>query len=228
MIKIENLTKSFGELSVLKNINSVFKTQNIHGIVGLNGSGKTTFFNCLSGRLKQTAGSIWLDAAVLHKREIAYLETTNFFYKNITGKEYLNLFQQTNSKYDLDTLQRFMQLPLDQLIEQYSTGMKKKLALAGILKKDKPVYLFDEVFNGVDMQAAKLIEEIVLQLKSAGKTVFISSHILAPMLNICDQIHFLQDGVFTKSFEKENFDQIEDDLLGRYVENLKESLTGNI
>jgi len=228
MIELKNLTKSYGDNLVLNNINQQFNGNCINGIVGLNGSGKSTFFNCIAKVIQPNNGEVHFKNSAIKIEDIAYLETQNFFYNNITGREYLNIFEQSNMQFDLQQLQSLFQLPLDNLINGYSTGMKKKLALLGLLKKEKQVYLFDEPFNGVDIQAAKVFEQIILTLKEKGKTIFISSHILAPMLNICDAVYFLENGQFTKSFKKSEFDLIEDDLLGRFMKEVKAVISNSI
>jgi len=214
MISIKDLSLSFGSNLVLNNINYNFPLNKIYGIIGLNGSGKTTFFNTLSTLTRPTAGEIYFNDREILLKDINYLETVNFFYSRITGNEYLEFFKQTNDKFNLLSLQNYTKLPLDDLIETYSTGMKKKLAILSILKKDKPIFLFDEPFNGIDMETNKIIELIILALKEKEKTIFISSHILDPMIQICDKIFFLENGKFTKSYGKTDYNEIEKDLFG--------------
>jgi ABC-2 type transport system ATP-binding protein len=181
-----------------------------HGIIGLNGAGKTTFFNVLSTFLK--SGTVELDGHSIRRQDVAFLETHNFFYSNLTGKEYLDIFPQTNLHFNLDTINNLLQLPLKELIETYSTGMKKKLALLSIIKQDKPVYILDEPFNGLDMETNQVLEMMIARLRAIGKTVFISSHILSPLLNVCDKIHLLQNGTFLKTYEQAQFKNINEEL----------------
>ena len=212
MIEIQNLSIRFSDKIVLDNISINFKPNQIYGIVGLNGAGKTTFFNVLSANLKAEFGHLKYRENPLSDKDIAYLETVNFFYSRITGNEYLKIFKQTNLDFNLKLLQNYFKLPLDDLIETYSTGMKKKLALLGILKQSRGIFLLDEPFNGLDMETNKILEIIILALKEKGKTVFVSSHIIDPLLSVCDSIHYLENGRFTKSFEKVEFHNVEDEL----------------
>lgn len=212
MISIKNLKVSFGNQIVLNDISIDFLQHKIYGIAGLNGAGKTTFFNVLAANLKSNTGEIYLDNKSISYRDIGYLETVNFFYSRITGNEYLKIFKQTNPDFDLNALQNFLALPLDELIENYSTGMKKKLALLAVLKQDKSIYLFDEPFNGLDLESNKILELILTAIKEKGKTVFLSSHIIDPLMAVCDEILFLERGKFTKRFDKNNFDKIEDEI----------------
>jgi ABC-2 type transport system ATP-binding protein len=212
MIKIQNLTFSFSDHKVLNDLTIDFKPNQVYGIVGLNGAGKTTFFNVLSTNFKIETGHISFNDRKITNKDIAYLETVNYFYSRITGNEYLKIFKQTNPDFDLESLQEFMKLPLNDLIETYSTGMKKKLALLGVLKQDKPIFLLDEPFNGLDLETNKILELIIVALMEKGKTVFVSSHIIEPLLTVCQQIHHLENGKFIKSYDKNDFHHIEDEL----------------
>jgi ABC-2 type transport system ATP-binding protein len=212
MIKVQNLCLAFGKNQVISNVSQNFTENSIHGIVGLNGSGKSTFFNLIAKIVVANSGIILLNDSPINKKDIAFLETSNFFYSRITGKEYLNIFTQSNGSFNLKSLQNFMKLPLDDLIETYSTGMKKKLALLAILKQEKLIYLFDEPFNGLDMETNKVVEQIILTLKEKGKTIFLSSHIIDPLLSICDEIHYIEEGRFKRSYNKKQFNEIENDL----------------
>lgn len=221
MISIKDLSVSFDKHQVLKNININFEDGFIHGIVGLNGAGKTTFFNVLAKMLKPDSGFITQNDIVLAIKDTAYLETNNYFFSRITGGEYLKIFKQTNEAFDLAVLQEYFKLPLDELIENYSTGMKKKLSLLAVLKQGKSIFILDEPFNGLDLETNKVLEIIIASLKQKQKTVFVSSHIIDPLLSTCDKIHLLQDGVFTRTYEKEEFSKIEEELFGK----LKSDLT---
>jgi ABC-2 type transport system ATP-binding protein len=228
MISIKNLSVTFGEHVVLNNISMNFVEGHIHGIVGLNGAGKTTFFNALAKTLKPDEGLVEKDGIPLTIKDTAYLETVNFFYSRITGNEYLKIFKQTNADFNLLTFQQYFKLPLDELVENYSTGMKKKLALLAILKQDKPIFILDEPFNGLDLETNKILELIITTLKQKGKTVFISSHIIEPLLTTCNNIHLLENGCFIKSFEQAEFDKIDDALFGKLKEEATQIIFGAI
>jgi ABC-2 type transport system ATP-binding protein len=215
MIRINNLNVSFAENKVLKNLSIDFIENHIHGIVGLNGAGKTTFFNTIAGNIKPDSGEIIFHEKKLSHFDIAYLETVNYFYSRITGNEYLKIFKQTNADFNLTELQNFLRLPLDEIVETYSTGMKKKLALLGILKQNKSIFLLDEPFNGLDLETNKILELIIEKLKIKSKTVILSSHIIEPLITVCDQIHYLVDGIFIKTFMKNDFSKIDEELFSK-------------
>jgi len=224
MIKIRNLSVSFSENRVLENISFDFSLNMVYGIVGLNGSGKTTFFNAVSRILKPNSGNVLYNDKEIKASDSSYLETVNFFYSRITGNEYLKIFRQTNSNFNLSLLQEYFKLPLDELIENYSSGMKKKLALLAVLKQDRGILLLDEPFNGLDLESNKILELIITVLRNKSKTILISSHIIDPLLTVCDEIIFLENGKFTKSFHKEQFSSIEEELFGKLKTEAKEKI----
>lgn len=221
MLTIKNLTASYGKDSVLENLNLDIEEGMIHGLAGINGSGKTTLFHTIYGFIKPDAGTIQLNEQPLSRKKIAFLETQNYFYSNIKGKEYLDLFPDSTSTFSVKMWQELFKFPLNDLIENYSTGMKKKLALTGILKLDKPILLLDEPFNGIDMEAVRIIEKLLLRLKEKGKTIIVTSHILETLTAICDQIHILENKNITRSYKKDEFAGIEKDLFREMDEKLK-------
>lgn len=221
MLTIKNLTASYGKDSVLENLNLDIEEGMIHGLAGINGSGKTTLFHTIYGFIKPDAGTIQLNEQPLSRKKIAFLETQNYFYSSIKGKEYLDLFPDSTSTFSVKMWQELFKFPLNDLIENYSTGMKKKLALTGILKLDKPILLLDEPFNGIDMEAVRIIEKLLLRLKEKGKTIIVTSHILETLTAICDQIHILENKNITRIYRKNEFEGIAHDIFGEMDEKLK-------
>lgn len=209
MLEIKNLRKSFNKEVILKDINLTTPVNQIIGITGFNGAGKTTFLNIIAGYLRPDAGDVLLNGTPVERKYIKYLETNNFFYSRLTAREHLEIFPQTNPKFHLESINELLNLPLDDLIENYSTGMKKKVALLSVLKQDGKIYIFDEPFNGLDLESNRLLEEIIKKLKTVGKTVFISSHIMQPLRNICDQIYILDKGRISSPYFPHQFDLLE-------------------
>jgi len=228
MIKVTGLTVAYSGEPVLKDISIGFENKMVHGIVGLNGAGKTTFFNTMSGMLKQDSGDIMMDENPLSVKDTGYLETSNFFYSKITGNEYLKIFRQTNPNFNLKVLEEVMKLPLDELVEGYSTGMKKKLALLGLLKQDKKIYLLDEPFNGLDLETNKVLELIISALKAKEKLLFVSSHIIEPLLHTCDYIHYLKEGRFIKTYTRDQYAHIEEDVFGALKRQMTELVNSSV
>ncbi len=208
MITIENVSISYSSKQrIIDSLSLSMDKNKIHGIVGLNGAGKTTLLQAIYGIKKIDSGSIQSQNKRITKKEIAYLVTENFFYSNITGSEYLSLFQ--NQQFDTQSWNKLFGLPLDQLIDSYSTGMKKKLALLGVLKQDKPIMILDEPFNGLDIETNRMLRSILLRLAAKGKTIIITSHIIETLTNLCDYIHYLENGSIAYSKDKTEFDDFE-------------------
>lgn len=208
MISIKEISYSYNnKYKVLNQTNLDLKEGMIHGLVGLNGSGKTTLLKCLFGLLKVQSGGFYRNEIQLSKKEVSFLSTENYFYPNISGKDYLLLFSR--DKKEIKSWNDLFKLPLDQLIDQYSTGMKKKLALMGIFLQKKDIIILDEPYNGLDIESGRIIQLILNKLKTKGKTILITSHILSTLSDICDYIHYLDNGSIKFSEKKNNFEKLE-------------------
>ena len=211
MITIKNLTVSYKQnKKVLDQLEVDLHDCNIHGIVGLNGAGKTTLLNTLYGLKSKNSGTISWNGHKLSKRNMAFLPTDNYFYSYITGREYLKLFK--NASFYADQWNELFLLPLDKIIDQYSTGMKKKVALMGVLKQDKPLMILDEPFDRLDMETSRNLRSILLKLKEKGKTIIVTSHIIETLTNLCDSIHYLEHGKIRFSKSHEEFGDFEKEI----------------
>ena len=218
MIKIKNLSKSYGKKQVLSAINLEFEKGKVYGVVGENGAGKTTLFRCISG-LETYEGEISTDFDKL-KNHLGFLLTDPFFFTKMTGMEYIQLLANARDvKLSKIKDKNIFDLPLDQYASTYSTGMKKKLALTAILMQENEMFILDEPFNGVDIQSNLIIVEIIKELKSLGKTVIISSHIFATLAATCDQILLMQKGTITRTVGEQDFDQLEIDMKDVAIKN---------
>ncbi len=220
MLKINNLQAAYGDNQVLKNINLTCLPSEIHGILGMNGAGKTTLFRILYGFKEKNGGSCMLNDQQLSNRDIAFLETSPFFYSYMKGKEYLDIVSMSNNNFDFEKWNQLFDLPLDDLIETYSTGMKKKLAFLGIISLDRPIMILDEPFSGVDVESNEKIFQILERLKSQGKTIILSSHILRSFTGVCDKISFLKNGLIVKTYEKREFAVLEKQLRNEIIEGM--------
>ena len=211
MISIKSLSKSYGSKAVLKDINLELKSGQVHGIVGQNGAGKTTLFRCLAG-LETHEGSITSDLPNL-KGTLGYFETNPIFLSRITGWEYLKLLciARNNNREDFAE-QNIFGLPLHQYAETYSTGMKKKLALTGLLLQGNKTLILDEPFNGVDIHSNMLITKLISMLKEKEKMILISSHIYATLAETCDYISILENGHIARTVARADFKTLGEEL----------------
>lgn len=212
MIAIENLCVSYGDNRVLDGLSVTLPVQRVHGLAGMNGAGKTTLLHAMAGFIRAGQGTILMQGAPMKRGDLAFLETENFFYSHITGREYLGLFTSPHGLAGIGEWNRMFKLPLGQMIDGYSSGMKRKLALAAVLRQDKPVVILDEPFNGLDLESSRLLSMIISRLKERGTTVIITSHILGSLTGICDHIHFLSDGKIKFSRDRDNFTDLEQDI----------------
>ncbi|MBR5630745.1 MAG: ABC transporter ATP-binding protein [Bacteroidales bacterium] len=218
MIQLVEISKAFGSHVVLDRLSFTFEDNKVYGIVGKNGSGKTTLFHCMTG-LESCKGEIVSERRPL-KNHIGYLPTELFFYKLMTGMEYVQFVcNARNQKIENIAARNIFELPLNDYISTYSTGMKKKLALFAILLQDVPYYIFDEPFNGIDFQSSVLVFDIIKALKQRGKTVIMSSHIYTTLTQTCDEICLLEDGNFKQQVLKADFDALEKSMHQEIVGN---------
>lgn len=218
MIQLVEISKTFGSHVVLDRLSFTFEDNKVYGIVGKNGSGKTTLFHCMTG-LESCKGEIVSERRPL-KNHIGYLPTELFFYKLMTGMEYVQFVcNARNQKIENIAARNIFELPLNDYISTYSTGMKKKLALFAILLQDVPYYIFDEPFNGIDFQSSVLVFDIIKALKQRGKTVIMSSHIYTTLTQTCDEICLLEDGNFKQQVLKADFDALEKSMHQEIVGN---------
>ncbi|WKK77931.2 ABC transporter ATP-binding protein [Marivirga salinae] len=208
MIKVRNLSKSYGSNKVLDDINLELSKGKIYGVVGENGSGKTTLFKCIAG-LEEYSGSIKSEFEPL-KNHLGILLTEPYFMSKLTAREYVMLMCNARGRsYKEIDEKNIFDLPLDRYASQYSTGMKKKLAMFTILLQGNAFFILDEPYNGVDIQSNFIITELIKTLRGLGKTILISSHIISSLTEICDDIFLLKEGQMNQSFSKENFKFLE-------------------
>lgn len=228
MIRFNDLSFAYGEEPILEHVSIAFGEGIAHGVVGLNGSGKTTFFNLLAGILSPDSGEILLGEEKMKKSDIAYIDAESFFYPNLTAREFLSVFPKTNVQYQEAELAEVFGIPLDELIEHYSTGMKKKLLIISQLKQDKKLFIFDEPFNGLDIESNRSLQFVIRLLTEKGKTVLVASHIIEPLYSICQKIHHLKNKHFAKTYLPEDYHRLDEEVFHEFNENVKAILSRSL
>ena len=208
MLKIKNIDFSYEKEQVLRDFSIELKAGNIHGILGANGAGKTTLFQIVYGLLTPSKGEIIFPDKSFDTSQLGYLETEPQFYPYMKGVEYIDLLSHGNPTFDVGVWNEIFKLPLNKLIDTYSTGMKKKLALLGIISQDKSIMLLDEPFNGLDLETVENLKLILKELKKENKIIVLTSHILEVLKINCDKISFLNKGSVQKTFSKSGFQDI--------------------
>jgi len=228
MLKINNLNISYQQNKVLKNLNITFQEGEIHGILGMNGAGKSTFFNGICGIKPIDSGTCLLNDEWVNSDQIAFMQTHTYFYPYMKGIEYLQLIGKNNPDFDPFHWNKMFGLPLDDMVENYSTGMKKKLVFIGVLSQDRPIMILDEPFNGVDVESNEKIIQVLDFLRKKGKIILLSSHIIHSLTSCCDKVSYLKNGAFAQCYEQANFDALQtlvSELVSQDVADVLENLS---
>jgi beta-exotoxin I transport system ATP-binding protein len=206
-VSIRGLTKRYGKLTAVNNLDLDASPGEILGFLGLNGAGKTTTIRILLDLLRPTAGNASILGYDCQKQSlqarsvVGYLPGELGIYLDLTGREVLNLLarlgsRRLNEKYrhELQGRFEFPEKDLRRKLREYSTGMKRKLGLLQALESDPPLLILDEPTEGLDPVTQESFYELLLDLKSRGRTVFMSSHVLSEVARVCDRVALLRAG----------------------------------
>ncbi len=207
-IEIKGLTKKFGKVQALQNLDLTVKKGEVHGFLGPNGAGKSTAIRVLLGLLKADKGSVtllggdpWAHAVQLHKR-LAYVPGDVELWPNLTGGEAIDLFarlrERFNQKRRDELCQRF-DLDPTKKGRTYSKGNRQKVALIAALASDVELLLLDEPTAGLDPLMEAVFQEVIRELKAKGCTVLLSSHILAQVEVLADRVSIIRKGSVVES-----------------------------
>ena len=224
MLEINNLRKAYGRHVVLHDVSLVLRPGTIHGLVGANGAGKTTLLNCLYGLETDFAGSVREAGGRPLREHTGLLPYEPYFYPRLTGREYLEFCLQARGRalVDFAGWNRLLELPLDQYADEYSAGMRKKLALLALLVQNLDYLILDEPFNGLDLEANLLLKEILRRLRDRGTGILLTSHILGALTETADEITVLVAGRVQRHYAAAEFGTLEHDLLdGLHREKLR-------
>lgn len=218
MISIQHLDFSYGKNKVIQSLDWQLEPGKVHGLVGMNGAGKTTLFNLMAGWLKPAAGSILYAGNPVSRHTCAFMETAPQFYPMITGKEYLDLFRLKNPAFDIIAWNNLFDLPLQSVVDNYSTGMQKKLSLMGIIAMNREILILDEPFNGLDFETVRIVRQIIASLALKSKTVILSSHIPESLTTVCDSISLINSGKIAFMAARDRFSDF-DKMVGEFSPN---------
>lgn len=200
MFTITDLRVAYDRHVVLDGLSLEVPPGSVSGVIGYNGAGKTTALDAIYGLVSTSQGAFTIDGQTIRREQIAYLPAQNFFYSGITGRDYLELFLRRDRNSDVESWSKLFSLSLDESVESYSTGMKKKLALSGVLMLDKEIVMLDEPFNGLDLESVAILQRILRRLADKGKTVIVTSHIIESLIPVCDRICLLREGRIEKVY----------------------------
>ncbi|HHT9113283.1 MAG: ABC transporter ATP-binding protein [Planctomycetes bacterium] len=212
-VRTEGLTKVYKDfwrrksVSALTNLNITIERGEIFGLLGPNGSGKTTTVKLLLGLLFPTSGKSWLlgysSVDLKVKSKIGFLPEESYLYKFLNAEEILDFYgklfdiPKTERKSRIDKLIHDVGLNpyRKRLLSQYSKGMLRRIGLAQAIINDPDLVILDEPTSGLDPIASREIKDLILDFKRQGKTIVLCSHLLADVQNICDRIAILNKGV---------------------------------
>lgn len=197
-IIVDHVTKQFGSEVVLKDVSLTLEAGKIHGIIGRNGSGKTVLMKCICGFLQPTSGSVKVfDKAIGQDCDFAQdtgmlIETPGFL-PHETGLNNLLWLARLGKGASKDRVRQLIeQVGLDpslkKTVSQYSLGMRQRLGIAQTLLDDPDLMILDEPMNGLDKNGVRSIRDLLLSLKSQGKTILLASHFAQDIDELCDTV----------------------------------------
>ncbi len=201
ILTVENLSKSYGKIDALKKVSFSVPEGSVFGILGPNGSGKTTMLGTIMDILKPTSGTYKLFDEVpteLHRRRIGTLLETPNFYHYLSGVKNLEIAAEIkqHGHEDIPHVLEMVDLTRrkDSKFSTYSLGMKQRLAIASCLLGNPKVLVFDEPTNGLDPVGIAEIRDLMKRLYSEGKTIIMASHLLDEVEKVCTHVAILRKG----------------------------------
>ncbi len=200
IVEIKGLTKSYFNKKALNNIYLEIEKGKVVGILGPNGSGKTTMIKIITGILRESNGEVLIDGkkpGVITKSIVSYLPDRNFLYNWMNIQEAVNFYKDFYEDFDENKaydLLKFMKLDRNMKINSLSKGMLEKLNLTLVLSRNAKLYVLDEPIAGVDPVARDQILDAIIKNYNENSTMLITTHLVRDMENIFDDVVFLREG----------------------------------
>lgn len=200
LIKINNLTKLYANTVALSNVNLELPKGKIIGLLGPNGSGKTTLIKIITNLLSQYQGEVYIDGqkpGVYTKSIISYLPDVNYLDEKWNGNQAIDFFKDFYQDFDENkarSLLNKLEIPVNKRFKELSKGTKEKLQLILVLSRNAKLYIFDEPIAGVDPATRDLIFDLILENYNKEASIIISTHLIAEVERILDEIVFLKNG----------------------------------
>ena len=200
LIKINNLTKLYSNTVALSNVNLELPKGKIIGLLGPNGSGKTTLIKIITNLLSQYQGEVYIDGqkpGVYTKSIISYLPDVNYLDEKWNGNQAIDFFKDFYQDFDENkarSLLNKLEIPVNKRLKELSKGTKEKLQLILVLSRNAKLYIFDEPIAGVDPATRDLIFDLILENYNKEASIIISTHLIAEVERILDEIVFLKNG----------------------------------
>lgn len=208
MLRIENLTKTYGDKKAVDQLSLHIQPGEIYGFIGHNGAGKTTTLKACCGILQFDEGDIFVDGVSVKKDPIAckgkmaYIPDNPDLYEFLTGIQYLNFIADVYQVSAADRTARIERYAkalgiyedLATKVQAYSHGMKQKLAVISALIHAPKLLIMDEPFVGLDPKASHTLKEIMREMCAQGGAIFFSTHVLEVAEKLCDRIAIIREG----------------------------------
>ena len=213
MLKIDHLTKTYGEKKAVDDLSLHIRAGEIYGFIGHNGAGKTTTLKAVAGILQFDAGEIIVNGKSIRtqpldcKRDMAYIPDNPDLYEYMTGIKYLNFIADifgVDAQTRQERIRKYADLfeltaDLAQPIAAYSHGMKQKLAIISAWLHDPKLIIMDEPFVGLDPKAAHTLKGMMRELCDTGGAIFFSTHVLEVAEKLCDKVAIIKGGKLIRS-----------------------------
>lgn len=207
-VRLEQVSKKFGEEWALKEVSVQLERGKIYGIVGNNGSGKTVFMKCICGLLPVTSGRIWVGGKEIGK-EIDFPESlgviieTPGFLSGLTGRKNLEILADLRKRTDRTGIEEAMRKvglspDMKKQVSKYSLGMRQRLGIAQAIMEKPEFLVLDEPFNGLDHRGVEEIRKLLKDLKKEGKTMILASHNAEDINILCDEVYEMDAGNLKK------------------------------
>ena len=213
MLRIEHLTKSFGDKKAVDDLSLHILPGEIYGFIGHNGAGKTTTIKACCGIQQQDSGEVYIDGISIRadplacKARLAYIPDNPDLYEFMTGTQYLSFIADVFGVSAADRKSRISRYAdafeltddLPQSIAGYSHGMKQKLAIISALLHAPKLIIMDEPFVGLDPKASHQLKELMRQICDEGGAIFFSTHVLEVAERLCDKVAIIKSGRLIRS-----------------------------
>ncbi|MCR5775892.1 MAG: ABC transporter ATP-binding protein [Lachnospiraceae bacterium] len=214
MIKVKDIKKAFSENRVLNGVSFSVGRGEIYGLIGKNGAGKTTLMNIMSGLSSADSGSYSYedvkDDNSKVRLKIGYLPDLPAFFDYLSVGEYLDYLLMNNNARKKDELLELVDLNGKVRIATMSRGMRQRLGIAAAMVHDPEVILLDEPTSALDPSGRADVMRVLMELKKQGRSIVLSTHILADMERVCDRVGFLSKGVIKQELRIKDLDRASD------------------
>lgn len=200
LVECKKLCKEFDNRQILKDINLIIPRGKIIGLLGKNGMGKTTLIKLINDLLTPSSGEVLINGnkpGIISKRIISYLPERTYLDKSMTIEQVFKFFKEFYDNFNLQKANKLLKdldLELDQKISQMSKGMQEKLQLILVMSREAELYILDEPLGGVDPATRDYILDTILSNFNEGSSVMISTHLIADIERILDEVIFIDKG----------------------------------